>query len=266
MAEENNTTNQETQNETQSSTTQSAQQTSNSDAQTSENQQNENNTEENQSSETDEVDTKFNVSKEQYALITLLSDPSTRQSVLAALAKDAGLQVVTGKSEASAVKSVTQEMKEALGEEWSFLADKIGPTIEKLLNKTREETQAELRVQTQKQIEQEATRASTEFFRDNPDAQKYEQRMIKLMDQFPPSDNISPREYLEAMYTLASNSGKGRIATKLAEKASERASKNEAKPQLKFGLQNTENLQEGSQTMSLRESVMAAAKQHGFVK
>jgi hypothetical protein len=207
----------------------------------------------------------FKVDKETYALISLLQNPQTRSSVIAALAQDVGLQVTAGKTEKAVIKSVTDELKEALGDEWAFLGAKIGPLLEKRLEKERETFQSEFQKQTQKQVEADSEKATTEFFKDNPEAKKFEQRMVKLMDKFPPSEKVQPYEYLEAIYAIAVNSGKGRMATKLAEKAQERVEKNSKDAKVE-GLSNDSQIKQGSKAMSLKEAVQAAAKEHGFIK
>lgn len=207
----------------------------------------------------------YKVDKETYALISLLKNPQTSRAVIEALAKDAGLQVAEGKTEKQAVKSITDELREALGTEWSYVTDKIGPIIEKRLAKERETNEQTLAEQRRKQVELESKRAEKEFFTDFPEARKYEQRMIKLMDQFPPSENVSQYDYLQGIFAIAQNSGKGRMSTKLAEKVQERADKNRREPNLR-GQPSSEEIVEGSKTMSLKEAVQMAAKKHGFVK
>lgn len=207
----------------------------------------------------------YKVDKETFALISLLRSPETRGAVIAALAADAGLAVSKGETPKQAVKTVVEELEEALGDEWSFLAKKIGPVLEKRLNTDRQQIQAEFQEQAKKNIEQESEKATNEFFKDNPDAKKLEQRMVKLMDKYPPSEKVTPYEYLEGIYAIAANSGKGRTATKLAEKAQERVERNSKDAKVE-GLSNDEQIRQGSTKMTLRESVTAAAKQHGFIK
>src|SRR5262245_61270036 len=66
-------------------------------------------------------------------LYKALRDPATRGPILAALAQQAGLQLGAAPSKVEtreAARTIQQAVKESLGKEYEFLADRLGSAIE----------------------------------------------------------------------------------------------------------------------------------------
>src|SRR5665213_606518 len=75
--------------------------------------------------------TELTPEQQQYAkdLFLALNDPNSAKIVVEALAKQAGL-IETKAEEKVVVKTITELLKENLGEDLSFLGDKLAPAIE----------------------------------------------------------------------------------------------------------------------------------------
>lgn len=144
-------------------------------------------------------------------LYKALKDPSTRSSIVAALAQQAGLLLTTsGKppSEAQtekAAKTVQELLADSLGKEYSFLAPKLGPAIEAVLNQERETQNARFAEIQQSNVEREVVVATEKIAQETKGASKvFEARMAALSEEIP-IGNLSVEKYVRNLYVLASN-------------------------------------------------------------
>lgn len=160
-------------------------------------------------------------------ILELLRNPRTRAITIRQLAEEAGLQIAEKgeDSEKKVTKTFLQDLAEALGNDWKFLAPKIAGPFQKALKAQVAELQ-EVHAETERsRLRRESERAEQEFNRTHPDAKKYQRRMIQLMEKYPPSAEVDMSEYLEDMYQLSKNRS-GNLTDKILKKAQGRVDRN----------------------------------------
>ncbi len=153
-------------------------------------------------------------------LYKALKDPETSPSIIEFIAKQGGYtkQAATAETKAEVkevAKGLVVDLKETLGPEFEFLADKIAPAIEKHLKREFEAQQADIRekleAQEQEKLEAQSARVlaklSTDFFGEEQLPDNVTQEMSKLMDKIKPEPDMSTKEYLELIFDAA----KGRL-------------------------------------------------------
>ena len=149
-------------------------------------------------------------------LLLALQDPAKAPIVIKFLAEQAGyskLPVPETKKEAKEIKNdILDELKEGLGEEFSIIAERLAPAIEKILAKKLEESQADIRADLQAQesekLRDQSARAieklTTGFFGEGEDLpDNVNQEMGKYMDRTPPTSDMSPKDYLDDAFHYA---------------------------------------------------------------
>lgn len=179
------------------------------------------------------------VDSETLALAKLLVNPETRSAVIAALAKDSGIKerIADGETPKQVVRSIKDDLKKQLGPEWEFLAEKLAPMFDGLLNYTSQ-MESRLTAQISKSIEETSTAAAEKFFDRNPTAKPFEQGMMKLMNDFPPpKETAKLQEYLGRLFTLAKEDQgtRGVSGKKISQKIEERINRNSGATNLKGG-------------------------------
>jgi hypothetical protein len=143
-------------------------------------------------------------------LYKALLDPVQRVEIVRALALQSGILDPSRPPETKtevreAKKEIKQILKEALGPNADFLADKLGPALEQILDQERSEQGAQFQEIRAQQIEREVVSATNELNRlTKGESRKFEMRMQAISQQMPPSSNISVRDYVQNLYTLAS--------------------------------------------------------------
>lgn len=153
-------------------------------------------------------------------LYKALKNPETSGSVIEYLAKQGGFVKQAQQAETKAeVKEVAEDLqdylKESLGVEFEFLADKIAPALKKFLGKEFERQQADIResllTQEREKVEAQSTRIltklSTDFFGTEVLPDNVSKEMSRLMDKIPAQQDMSTKEYLELIFDTA----KGRL-------------------------------------------------------
>jgi len=203
--------------------------------------------------------------KEARELYRLLKDKQTQKSTLTLLAQRAGLlQAETPKEVKAAKKELKDIVKETLGPEYGFLADKLSATMEAVLEQERQTTNELLNTVQVDKIERETSSALDRLSRETKgESKKFEDRMIALMDRIKPSDNLSVYEYLKDLYTLASSgqrtaSTKAAIADKIKRNAGNAAERLQSRGTGKEGKPG------GPEKRGIRASVEYALKQMGI--
>lgn len=120
------------------------------------------------------------------------------------LAERAGL-LKTGQTERQEVKSANKFhalVKEALGEEFEFLAPKLGTAIDKVAEAIREETKSQFqeierqRVAAQIQSDIEAFTTANKVTEDEMKA------MEEVGKQIKPAENVGPRQYMKTLLKI----------------------------------------------------------------
>lgn len=161
-------------------------------------------TEETQEDDTSDEDEKAEALK----VYKLLKDPKSRQTTIEYLMFQAGITAKpaeTLKEVTKQKKAVAELVKEALGPEYAFLADKLGKAIELSLEESREESNRKIDAIEQTNLVNEVNRELAKLSkRTNGHSTKLESKMVELMDKYPSSANISVAEYLDGIYIMAS--------------------------------------------------------------
>lgn len=133
-----------------------------------------------------------------------------------ALAEQLGIKVEKPKNEAEAEKAavklserVAAKIKAALGPDYEDLADKIAAGVHEAGVEMFNELAAPI-IEDQKRLINDSamTVANTvikDFEKAHPDWKKHEKAMTAMMAKHPPSGKVTEREYLEDIYTLATN-------------------------------------------------------------
>jgi hypothetical protein len=141
-------------------------------------------------------------------LYLALKDPKAGPALIAALAQQAGLfrETIETKKDAKEVKKSTIELlKEGLGKDYEWLADKIGPAIEKVVAQEKEEQQQQMQNLHLQNVEREVSSELAALARETKgESKKLEARMVELMDDLPSSPNVSVKKYIRHLYTIAS--------------------------------------------------------------
>lgn len=196
------------------------------------------------------------VSKEEYALLSLLKNPGTRKQALASIAESAGLKILAGEeTKREAKKNINTALKESLGSEWEFLADRLGPAIEAAIDSKVGELRGEFHSAEEKQRLRDAEKATTRMYKVYPDFKMHEESVLKLMEKMTPAEGMSPFEFIESLYFVAKGRrGKGDLAKKTAA----RIAGNIREGQPSGGVSDASKLLKGSKRPSLTESIQAA--------
>lgn len=145
--------------------------------------------------------------KEARMLYRALQKPDEARGLVADLANRLGLplaKIETKKEEKEVKKILTDRLKEALGPELSFIAEKIGPIFEEALEEERQglvQVHQTLEVQ---QLTKESESALNKLAKEtNGLSRKFEAKMVQLMDKFPSSPEVSTEEYIRGIAAIA---------------------------------------------------------------
>lgn len=200
-------------------------------------------------------------------LYKALQNPQTANQVVAAMAAQLGLlgpkEPQTPKEEAKAKKEITTILKEGLGEEYSFLADRLGKSIDAIFQQEKEEQAVKEQVTLRQQVEKESLNALDKLAsKTKGESRKVEAKMADLSAKILPGPGMSADEYMEILYTQAT-AGRTvqRVKANLNDKI--RRNANDVSTRLRSAGGNRD---EGvgfdpNKKYSLKESVQLAAKQ-----
>lgn len=120
------------------------------------------------------------------------------------------------------------KLREALGDELGFLADKLAPVLEDFVKPFHEKAQAMEIANRERQVEADLATLTSKY----PDWKKHESKMMELAKELKPAQGSSGIRYLEILYKAATSSGDAaRIVQKMAEGAKKSDSKPVAVPQ-----------------------------------
>lgn len=166
--------------------------------------------------------------KEARNLYKALLNPASRGPLVQSLAQQVGINIgaiETKKELKEAKKDITARLKEALGDELGFLAEKIGPVLESVIDEERAEVEEISKTVELRQITRESENALTKLAKEtNGLSRKYEDKMVQLMDKFPSSPGISTEEYIRGIAMIAMNGKLTQVASnKLAGKITRNA-------------------------------------------
>lgn len=145
-------------------------------------------------------------------LLAGLRDPKKAPVIVKWLAEQAGLGLPETKKEAvEQKKDLVAELKEQLGPELSYLADKMGPVLQKYLDgkvgEVEEKTNRRFSEQDLKEQTQAADAAQEkvykEYFDKGEPPQEFMNEVSKLIDEYSPKKGQTTESYLRDMLHLA---------------------------------------------------------------
>ena len=161
-------------------------------------------------------------------LYNALRNPNTQTDIIRLLAQQAGL--LETKSDVKEAKNVIQDvLKQELGQEFGFLAEKLSPAINKILEMQKAETEKRFTElsskQMQAQLEREVDSTLAKLEKETKgESKKLESRISELMDDILPSKDISTDKYIRSLYKIASSEQSEKAAKrKMAEKINRNA-------------------------------------------
>lgn len=167
----------------------------------------ENESDESDDEDSDDSDSEDDVDEEELeqakTLAKALKNPAQAKALLdqlTATAKKADPDLTTKEAK----KAVADVLRDALKDEkLFFLAEALGPALEKLLDDVRGEFSGALGVLHQNQLRAQAQEARDQLNRETKgDFAKLESTIMKLMEETPVGNN-TPKAYLRKMYRLA---------------------------------------------------------------
>ncbi len=144
-------------------------------------------------------------------LYRALKDPKAAGPIIAALAQQAGIlnpakPAETVKEKKVEAKKVTELLKEGLGKEYEFLADRLGTSIEKILEQERQVQAVQIDALAQENIVREINSTLSSLAKESKgESKKLEARMTELMDEIKPGENVSIDKYLRRIYAIAAS-------------------------------------------------------------
>ncbi len=146
------------------------------------------------------------------AIFRSLKDPNLAPSIITAMAKEAG---ILGDHTKDVAKSIQDKVSERLGSEYAFLAPKLIPAIQVLVDEEMKKVDAKLEQAQMKQVEREIDDALENINRiTKGDAKKYHQKMAKLLEEMPPSGKVPIGKHLMRLYTIAKQD-EARVSNKI---------------------------------------------------
>lgn len=214
--------------------------------------------------EDDEVDEESGLNKKELKeakyLYGLLKDPKTQSQVIEALAQKAGVKLGSIETKADvkeAKKDIKTLVKEKLGPEFAFVADKLADAMEAVLNEERQLNNEKLGALEATEIERETASALDKLARaTNGDSRKVEARMISLMNSIHSSPDLSVYDYLKMLYTIASADRKAAATSRtMADKINRNRTNSSERLSSRPGTGK-----EGTQTGPQRKGIKAAVE------
>jgi len=201
-------------------------------------------------------------------LYKALSNPATAVQIVEMMARNAGLikDIKEGEvTEKKAVKTITDVIREELGEDYKFLGAKLGKIIPDVVERMIEEKTQDIRdKQAQKEKEDVSKAFSTAFETlggEFEDFNEYHDEMNKLMDTVPVSPKLTATQYFRNLYILAKgNKGSTKKSTVTVDKARLQKSKDNVAARLATGgeVKDTATTSSGKEAMGLRDSIQSA--------
>lgn len=146
-------------------------------------------------------------------LFDALSDPNIGKSVVEDLARRAGvIGAQEGKTEKQITSTVVDILKESLGTEYEFLADRLAVGIDKIVKQTVTEQIKPVQAQTQEAVERavaaEVDAVFEKFHTAHKDAKDYDKEMTELSKKLPYTGDYPMEEYLENLYKIVTTDKK----------------------------------------------------------
>lgn len=154
-------------------------------------------------------------------LYAALKNPKTAKAVIQSLAAEAGL-LNTPAEKKEAKSTILDILSDSLGDEYKFLAPKLGPAIEKILGDQEKRIGDRFQEAQMREVERETNFAVQQFSGEFKDFSLHQPAIIKLMEKYTPGNGVTQREYLTDLYHLAKTQATNNKST---EKKSEKIEK-----------------------------------------
>lgn len=204
------------------------------------------------------------LSPEQTAALNLfnaLKDPETAGPTLRHLADLAGFDLAHRKDQKDLKKSISQIVAEELGEDNSILAEKLGPTLEKIIQSAVEErikpVTSSIEAREQKEVADAIEDALAKLETETKGlSKKLETKMVELMDEIAPGPKTKPEAYIRKIYKLAVSDYEEAEKIKAQNKKRE---ENKTTSTVHSGV-NADRVKSGSRLPSIREAVEAGMR------
>lgn len=192
-------------------------------------------------------------------LMDMLENPKTAPAVVESLMKQLGIQLPeTKKEEAKAAKTVKSILKEKLGADFEFLADKLGDALEEAFTVETGKVRAEVLSVEQNRAQRELVTEYNVFLTENKVSESEAGELNKLVDEIPPTGNIPLSRYLGRLLRMH----RAEVAEAKAETAKKQRQKEnlQRRPEAAGIEGNEERIVRGSRNISAREAVEAAVR------
>lgn len=201
--------------------------------------------------------------KEAKVLYKALKDPSTRNQMLEALVNGFGHKPETKTEVKEAKRDIVGKLKESLGVEFGFLAEKLGPAIESILADERKEHAESIGRLEQANIQKEVASvlADIKSGHKGGDWNSVEAKIVRLMDEMTPGPRTSVKDYLRNLYSVAT-AGKAKVGAtnEIADKIRKNANDVSGRLTSRGGVGEGEVKFDPNKKYSLNESVDLALR------
>ena len=144
-------------------------------------------------------------------LFKALKDPEAAKIVIETLAKSAGIKIAeieTKKEEKAAIKSIKDTVIAELGEDYKFLADKLGSVMEKVVNEAIDNKTKDIKATLEANAKNEQKKALGEALDfawsgyQNVDT-KIQNKVYELAEEIHPKEGSDPAKYFDRLTKLA---------------------------------------------------------------
>lgn len=200
-------------------------------------------------------------------LYEALEDPNVGPGVLRTLAEKAGiLGTQEGKTEKQITKSVVEVLKESLGTEYEFLADRLAHGIDLIVKQTVAEQIKPVQTRTDEAIERavkaEVDATFEKFHSAHKDAKDYDKEMTELSKRLPYTGDYPMEEYLENLYKIVTTDKK---EAKVIKTTVDKINKNAQELRDSSTEVQETRVKTGSKLPSLNEAVAAAFRNERLI-
>lgn len=202
-------------------------------------------------------------------LYKALKDPKTANQVVGALAAQLGLlsgqpkAAETPKEEAKAKKAVKDILKSALGDEYSFLSDKLGNALDEVFSQQAEEQALKDEIALKSQTEKQTVEAFDKLaVQTKNESRKFEKQMADLSAKILPGPGMTVEEYIKVLYTQVTAGRKVAIVkSEINDKIRRNANDVTGRLHTAGGKTGNEGKFDPTKSYTLKESVALAQKQ-----
>lgn len=153
-------------------------------------------------------------------------------------------------------KKLTNLIAESLGEEWSFLAERIGVPLERYVEEMRSELKNDqIRLSTGLELEKAWSKLDSET---EGDILKYQDKIEELSNEYSMGRGVTIEKYLRGLYKMASADKK---ESRQIQKTVEKINKNSSDRLSRSSEVANERVKKGTQLPSLEQSIEEALEE-----